>query len=44
MGSGKTTLRRGLARRSRDRLWELGADAATDGHPSDPFGEHLETE
>lgn len=44
MGSGKTTLMRGLARDSPYRLWALDADAATEGHPSDPYGEHLATE
>lgn len=44
MGAGKTTLMRGLARRSHYRFWALDADAVTDGHPSDPHGEHLDTE
>ncbi|HZY70392.1 MAG TPA: AAA family ATPase [Thermoplasmata archaeon] len=44
MGAGKTTLMRGLARRSPYRFWTLDADAATNGHPSDPWGEHLDVE
>lgn len=44
IGAGKTTLMRGLARRSPYRLWALDTDAATEGHPSDPYGEHLEDE
>lgn len=44
MGAGKTTLMRGLARRSPYRFWALDADAVMDGHPSDPHGDHLDTE
>lgn len=44
MGAGKTTLMQGLARHSPYHFWALDADAAMDGHPSDPHGDHLDTE
>jgi hypothetical protein len=44
IGAGKTTLMRGLARGRRYRFWPLDTDAATSFHPSDPHGEHLDTE
>lgn len=44
IGAGKTTLMRGLARRSPWSLYPLDTDAATSHHPSDPHGEHLEVE
>ncbi len=44
IGSGKTTLMRGLARRDPTRTWVLDCDAANSHHPGDPTGEHLRLE
>jgi hypothetical protein len=44
IGAGKTTLLTGLGRDPRYNFWVLDTDRATDFHPGDPYGKHLDDE
>jgi hypothetical protein len=44
IGAGKTTLLNGLGRDRRFKFFLLDTDRATDYHPGDPFGKHLDDE
>jgi hypothetical protein len=44
IGAGKTTLLEGLGGDPRYKFFVLDTDRATDFHPGDPYGEHLEDE